>query len=255
MAAQEVEDGGARRPPEWLVPLPLLSRVTGVAALSTTRQSPDGARDFHIGMTADDAAAIASLVRHGGLPSAPRMTRQVHGTRCLRVDATMTPEQLATLEADALYTDVQGVVVGVRHADCLPLLLASRDGAEVAAVHAGWRGLAAGVIESAVREFRSVPEQLVAWLGPAIGPDAFEVGDEVMSAFVRHDSAAASAFRRRAEGKWWCDLHTLARQRLAAVGRVDVHGGGECTYSDAARFHSFRRDRSPLRMASLIWRT
>ncbi len=254
MATPTGADLGEPRPSDWIVPQALVAQVARVGALSTTRIAPDGGSGFHVGLGADDAAAIAALLRHGGLPSPPRMTRQVHGIRCLRVDAATAPENIARIEADALYTDAPGVVVGVRHADCLPLLIAGRDGTEVAAVHAGWRGLAAGVIESAVREFHSAPDRLVAWLGPAIGPDAFEVGDEVRAAFVAHDAAAGAAFRPHRDGKWWCDLYRLARQRLAALGVIDIGGGGDCTFRDAARFHSFRRDRSPLRMASLIWR-
>jgi hypothetical protein len=240
---------------DWIVPDELLARCTGIGARVTTRHAPAGGSAFHVGLSAADAPAIAALVRHGGLPSEPRMTRQVHGTRCLRVSGDDTAAGLAGLEADALYTDAPGIVIGVRHADCLPLLIARRDGGEVAAVHAGWRGLAAGVIEAALREFRGDPVDLVAWLGPAIGPDAFEVGDEVRAAFLAHAAAASSAFRPHGDGKWWCDLYSLARQRLAAQGVLDVHGGGDCTFRDAARFHSFRRDRTPLRMASLVWRS
>lgn len=249
---------GADREPGpfgWILPHELTAACRGVGALATTRHGPDGGRDFHIGLAADDAPAIAALVRHGGLPSAPRMARQVHGTQCLRVTATDAPADLAGRDADALYTDAPGIVVGVRHADCLPLLIASRDGTEVAAVHAGWRGLAGGVIEAAMGEFRHPPGELVAWLGPAIGPDAFEVGDEVRAAFVAHEPIAARAFRRHRDGTWWCDLYALARQRLAARGLDAISGGTECTFGDAGRFHSFRRDRSALRMASVIWRS
>ena len=143
-------------------------------------------------------------------------------------------------------------------ADCLPLLLCNEAGSVVAAVHAGWRGLLAGVIDAALAAMAVPADRLLAWLGPAIGAQAFEVGDEVRSAFVSANAAAERAFRPFrpgvADGKWACDLYALARQRLAAAGVERVWGGDLCTYSDPARFYSYRRDGSSSgRMASLIW--
>ena len=146
-----------------------------------------------------------------------------------------------------------GRVCAVLTADCLPLLLCDRAGTRVAAVHAGWRGLAAGVIEAAVERLGRPGPELLAWLGPAIGPDAFEVGPEVRAAFVRSDPAAADAFVPARPGHWLADIYLLARLRLAALGVGLVSGGDYCTVSDPERFYSFRRDGVTGRMASLIW--
>jgi YfiH family protein len=143
----------------------------------------------------------------------------------------------------------------VQVADCLPVLLAARDGSVVGAAHAGWRGLAGGVLESAVRALGAEPAEVLAWLGPAIGPRHFEVGAEVRAAFLAADPAAAAAFAPNPRGRWQCDLYSLARQRLAALGVAQVYGGGWCTYADAARFFSYRRDGRCGRMAALIWRS
>jgi YfiH family protein len=159
--------------------------------------------------------------------------------------------------ADAAVTCIPGRVLAILTADCLPVLLADRSGRRVGAAHAGWRGLAAGVIEQTVAALRDLPgddDALVAWLGPAIGPEAFEVGDEVLEAFVAHDAGARACFRpREVPGKWFADLYALARRRLAAVGVGEVGGGGFCTVTEPQRFYSHRRDRTSGRMASLIW--
>ncbi|MGH8230442.1 MAG: peptidoglycan editing factor PgeF, partial [Steroidobacteraceae bacterium] len=146
-----------------------------------------------------------------------------------------------------------GRVLCVLVADCLPVLLARADGSAVAIAHAGWRGLAAGVVEAAVRSIGGQPQQLLAWLGPAIGPAHFEVGEEVRSAFCRHSAQAASAFEPNQRGRWQCDLPQLAAQRLAALGVRSVHGQPRCTYAHADSFYSFRRDRVTGRAAALIW--
>ncbi len=156
-------------------------------------------------------------------------------------------------EADASFAGQPGVVCAVLTADCLPLLLCDRQGTRAGAAHVGWRGLAAGIVEAAVDAMDRVGTELMAWLGPAIGPNAFEVGDEVRQTFLVHDRRAAGAFRRAASGRWLADIYELARQRLAARGVAAVYGGGECTMSDAARFYSYRRDGTTGRMASLIW--
>jgi YfiH family protein len=158
--------------------------------------------------------------------------------------------------ADAAVTATRDVVCTVRTADCLPVLFADRNARAVGVAHAGWRGLAAGVLESTLAALQALgvaPGDIVAWLGPAIGQDAFEVGDEVRRAFVAHDPVAAAAFRAGAPGKWHADLYALARQRLAARGVHDVSGGGLCTRSDDARFFSYRRTHEAGRMAALIW--
>ena len=138
-------------------------------------------------------------------------------------------------------------------ADCLPLLLSDTTGQCVAAVHAGWRGLAAGVIEQAVTAMGQPGDSLLAWLGPAIGPEVYRVGDDVRAAFMAHDSVAAAAFQSGPDSSWFADLYQLARQRLADCGIAAVYGGGYCSYTDSDRFYSFRRDGVTGRMATLIW--
>ncbi len=135
----------------------------------------------------------------------------------------------------------------------MPVLFSARDGSAVGAAHAGWRGLAGGVLEATVRKLGDPPAKLIAWLGPTIGQVNFEVGDEVRAAFMASDPGAASAFEANARGRWQCDLYALARRRLSALGIRDIFGGGWCTYADAARFFSFRRDGQCGRMATLIW--
>src|SRR5690606_18824872 len=159
--------------------------------------------------------------------------------------------------ADAAYTRLPGQALAVMTADCLPLLLCDRAGSEVAVVHAGWRGLGAGVIESALQRFRAPAGDCLAWLGPAIGPRAFQVGAEVRAAFLAaappaDRAATAAAFRPHAAGGYHADLYALARLRLAACGLTAVSGGGYCTVTDAARFFSYRRDGRTGRMASVI---
>jgi len=182
------------------------------------------------------------------LPSDPVWLRQVHGTRCI-----VAEDATAGVEADAGVSFRPGTVCAVLTADCLPVLFCDVGGTVVAAAHAGWRGLAAGVLEAAVAAMRRPAGEILAWLGPAIGPAAFEVGDEVRAAFVARDAAAAAAFVPHGAGKWLCDLDALARQRLAALGLRRIDGGGLCTASDADRFYSYRRDGATGRMASLVW--
>jgi polyphenol oxidase len=157
-------------------------------------------------------------------------------------------------DADGAVSRKPGAVCVVMTADCLPVLLCDRAGTVVGAAHAGWRGLQGGVIEATSRAMGVPAGDLMAWLGPAIGPEAFEVGDEVRAAFVADDSAAAAAFRPAGPaGKWLADLYLLARQRLAALGVAGVYGGDACTFTEAARFFSYRRDGRTGRMASLVW--
>ena len=182
------------------------------------------------------------------LPSAPVWLQQVHGTRI--VDAATAK---SGVEADGSWSCRAEVVCAVLTADCLPVLLSDRRGHCVAAVHAGWRGLAAGVVEAAVTALRETSPDLLAWLGPAIGPQAFAVGEEVRDAFIAHDPQAAGAFAPGPDGILRADLYQLARQRLAGIGVVDVYGGQDCTFTDEARFFSYRREGVTGRMASLIW--
>jgi polyphenol oxidase len=186
--------------------------------------------------------------RYLHLPAEPNWIEQVHGTDVLDLDNG------PRATADAVVTRRAGQVCVVQVADCLPVLFASRDGSAVAAAHAGWRGLAAGVLEATVSRLDCEPARLVAWLGPAIGPEHFEVGEEVRAAFAARDAGAAVAFVANARGRWQCDLVALARRRFAALGVTAVFGGNWCTYSDRLRFFSYRRDGQCGRLAALIWR-
>lgn len=202
----------------------------------------------HVG---DDPQAVAENRRRLrealSLPAPPLWLDQVHGTAVWAGGAEGGC-------FDAAFTDQPGVVLAVLTADCLPVLLASAYGHEIGIAHAGWRGLAAGVLEALLDRFTTPPDQIHAWLGPAIGPSAFEVGEEVREAFLVHAPEAAMAFVPSRPGHWHADLFLLARQRLAARGVRAIHGGGVCTFSDPERFYSYRRDGVTGRMASLIWR-
>lgn len=218
--------------PDWPAP-------QGVCGFVTTRAFGD----------MKDAAARARL--GSILPSAPVWLKQVHGT--VVVDAAAIAPGIIP-EADASYTTKSGVVCAVMAADCMPVLLAARDGSAVGAAHAGWRGLCAGVIERTIDAMGVAGHRVQAYLGPAIGPQAYEVGEEVRQAFLGHDRAAAGAFSPTRPGHWRLDLYAVARQRLAASGVNSVHGGLNCTYSESGRFFSFRRDKAGERMAACIWR-
>lgn len=240
---------------DWPVP-------TGVRGGSTLRGglgvSPPPFDTLNLGghrlPSGDSAANVQTnrraLVEALDLPSAPLWLRQVHGTAVLEADAGNVDEP----EADAAITRRAGVVLAVLHADCLPVLLCSDDGAVLGAAHAGWRGLAAGVIESTVAAMRVPGERLIAWLGPAAGPSHYEVGDEVRAAFVDADAGAASAFVPTRPGHGRVDLYALARRRLAALGVARVQGGGRCSIGEPGAFFSHRRDGRTGRMASLLWR-
>lgn len=204
----------------------------------------------------------AELAERFGLPSKPGWLRQVHGTTVHRFGcrsdssvAALAVESTHELEADAAVTTASGAVLAILTADCLPVLFCAIDGSEVGASHAGWRGLAAGVLETTVKALRTPPARLLAWLGPAAGPQHYEVGAEVRDAFVSRHPGAAQAFVGTRPHHWHVDLFALARQRLLAAGLPadNIHGGGLCTIADAGRFYSHRRDRRTGRMASLIW--
>lgn len=232
--------------PDWPAP-------PQVRALSTTRQGGAGSgpyASFNLGDHVGDAADVVAANRRQLAQSAPEALwlKQVHGINC--VDAA-SAGQGAT--ADAAFSRGTSRACAVLTADCLPLLLCDTAGTVVAAAHAGWRGLAAGVIETTVAAMQIPGPQLLAWLGPAIGPAAFEVGDDVRTAFVRDDPAAATAFVRHGTGKWLCDLYALVRQRLVRLGVTHIYGGGFCTYRESDRFFSYRRDGATGRMATLVW--
>jgi YfiH family protein len=187
------------------------------------------------------------------LPAEPLWLEQVHGVEVADLDAACGGASAPHLTADAAIARRAGSVCAMQVADCMPVLFAARDGCAVAAAHAGWRGLAAGVLEATLARLAVAPAGLIAWLGPAIGPAHFEVGGEVRAAFLAHDAAAAAAFTANTRGRWQCDLNALARRRLSAAGVTAVFGGGWCTYADPARFFSYRRAGRCGRMAALIW--
>ena len=188
------------------------------------------------------------LVETLQLPSMPVWLEQVHGTEVLKLDH----QRPNSVQADAVYTRERGVVCAVMTADCLPVLFYSADGQEVAAAHAGWRGLSAGVLEATLEAFSAQPAEITAWLGPAIGPTAFEVGAEVRDVFCAQNANAAAAFHAAGD-KFYADLWMLATQRLQAAGVHNIYGGGRCTFSEKEQFFSYRRDGITGRMASLIW--
>lgn len=235
--------------PKWPAP-------EGVLACSTTRQggvSTSPWDSFNLGAHVGDAPESVAANRHrlvdwAKLPQMPQWLDQVHGT-----DVCRLPEQdQAIPRADAAYTRTKGTVCAVMTADCLPVLFCSADGKEVAAAHAGWRGLCAGVLENTLAAFQAPPEEIYAWLGPAIGPQAFEVGAEVRRAFAEQDSRAEEAFRP-VGAKYFADIWLLARQRLMAAGVSAISGETRCTYSESNDFFSFRREGATGRMATLIW--
>ena len=185
------------------------------------------------------------------LPAEPLWLHEVHGTRVH--DAHLAGPSAAALEGDSFVLRAPGPVCAIQAADCMPVLLASDGGEAVGLAHAGWRGLSAGVIEATLQAMTVPPQRVVAWLGPAIGPRVYEVGDEVRDAFLAGDAAAAAAFVATRPHHWLLDLYAIARQRLARAGITRVFGGTLCTYSDRAQFFSFRRDRTSERMAALAW--
>lgn len=235
--------------PRW--PLP-----KGVAACSSTRiggvsQPPYDSLNLgaHCGDNPEHVAENRRrLFAAGALPSSPVWLEQVHGTTVLSLDGG----PYASKRADASYSRTPGTVCAVMTADCLPVLFCNLDGTEVAAAHAGWRGLCEGVLEETVSHFSDKPGNILAWLGPAIGPTAFEVGPEVREAFMAKDAQADAAFRAQGE-KYFADIYQLARQRLANVGVERVYGGEYCTHSQPETFFSYRRDGTTGRLASFIW--
>jgi hypothetical protein len=215
--------------PEWRAP-------PNVRALVTSRMLGD----------MKDPAARARLRER--LPAEPLWLKQVHG-----VDVVDAAAAVAGTAADASFTTRKGVVCAVMAADCMPVLLADERAEAVGIAHAGWRGMSAGVIEATVAAMRVAPARLLAWLGPAIGPDAYEIGAEVCQAFLARDARAESAFAPTRPGHWRLDLYAVARQRLADLGVTRVSGGNYCTASDSGLFYSYRKDKTAERMAALIW--
>ena len=233
--------------PDWPAP-------KNVRALQTTRQGGVSAPPYdslnlgsHVG-DAPLAVARNRMLLNTLLPSEPVWLEQVHGTIVANADmATCRPQ------ADACIARHRAAVCVVMTADCLPVLLCDQQGSVVGAAHAGWKGLAAGIIEATVQEMNAAPQNLMAWLGPAISQDAFEVGDEVHTVFVDMHPQAASAFIPGRNGKWFADIYALARVRLNALGITQIYGGDYCTYREREKFFSYRRDGITGRMGTFIW--
>jgi len=248
--------------PRWITPD--WPAAACVRAIITTRHGgvsrgawgvpPYRAEGMNLGFLSGDAPEAVAENRarlRAALPAEPRWLKQVHGAAVVRADAVTAP-----VEADAAFTTSAGVVAVVMVADCMPVLLTDTRGRAVGVAHAGWRGLAAGVIQATVRAIRAEladpNAELIAYLGPAIGPTRFEVGPEVLGAMAHSLPGAKAAFRPHGD-RYLADLFALGRQALSEVGVQSIHGGKDCTYSDATRFYSFRRDRTTGRHAALVW--
>jgi YfiH family protein len=239
----------------WLIPdWPAPANVRAASTLRTGGVSVGAFASLNLGAhVGDDAGAVAENRRRVRaaleLPGEPLWLNQVHG-----VDVHVNDSQLAAPPtADASVALTPGRVCAVLTADCLPVLLTDRDGARVAAAHAGWRGLAGGVLERTIAALATEPAGLLAWLGPAIEQEAFEVGAEVREQFLSRDPADERAFVRNARARWQADLYALARSALERLGVNQIYGGGYACYADRDRFFSYRRDGRTGRMATLIW--
>jgi polyphenol oxidase len=270
--------------PDWPVPARVHCAFTLRSGGVSTAPYDSLNVGAHVGDAADAVRENRRRVRESlRLPAEPVWLQQVHGievvdldvsgsrtesaltadaaradvalsaaSQAVRASAAEAPSSEAP-RADAAVTRTAGRVCVIQVADCMPVLFASRDGSAVGAAHAGWRGLAGGVLEQTVRALGVAPAGLVAWLGPTISQEHFEVGEDVRTAFMSADPEASSAFVANTRGRWQCNLYALARRRLAALGVNDVFGGGWCTYTDVTRFFSFRRDGQCGRMAALVW--
>ena len=236
--------------PSWPAP-------ESIHAFTTTRQGPGFSElpfyKFNIGSRCGDSPATVvhnreSLQSSYQLPSLPLWLHQVHGIDVAVDDGTRLDEPMA----DASISLLKNSVLAVLTADCLPVLFCNVEGTEIAAAHAGWRGLAAGMLETTVSAMQSKPESILAWLGPAAGAERYEVGEEVRQAFIRRDSQAQAAFKPTRSGHYLIDMYTIAKQRLHATGVTKIYGGDYCTISDIA-FYSHRREQRTGRMASVIW--
>lgn len=235
--------------PNWPAP-------ANVRAVSTTRaggMSEAAYASLNLGLHVGDEDVTVQLNRRvlaeaEALPSTPVWLEQVHGVKVVDVSRPLS----GTVQADASVSLATGRVCAIMTADCLPLLFTNTAGTAVAAAHAGWRGLAAGVLPATIAAMRCPTTDILAWLGPAIGPQAFEVGHDVRDVFLKKDAGSAECFKPQGE-RWLADIYALARRQLRSLGVGGIYGGEYCTYSDAARFFSYRRDGVCGRMASLIW--
>ncbi len=235
--------------PDW--PAPKRVRAASATRLGGISAPPFGSLNLaeHVG---DDPTHVAEnrqrLAAMLGYPVEPAWLEQVHGITVVAAETVRAP-----VVADAAWTRVPGQPCVVMTADCLPVLLCDRTGTVVAAAHGGWRGLAGGIIAATVARMETPPRELLAWLGPAIGPDAFEVGKEVRAAFLALDAGSAGCFRPSPAGRWLTDIYQLARRQLRNLGVQEIYGGGCCTFNQPERFFSYRRENRTGRMATLIW--
>lgn len=234
--------------PDWPAP----ANIIGATTLRTGGVSLGPYDSLNIAMhVGDDLGRVKQnrqIIKSSlDLPAEPVWLEQIHSDRVIKAVPNMPTQQ-----ADASYTDQCGVVCAVMTADCLPLLICAVDGSQVAAIHAGWRGLLAGVIGNTVSVFGQ--RELMVWLGPAIGPDCFEIGSEVRDAFMKKSAESANAFKPGKCGKWLADIYQLARNELSDLGITRIYGGKLCTVTDPDRFFSYRRETTTGRMATLIWR-
>jgi len=234
--------------PGWNAP----KQVKAIASTRIGGCSPAPYEGLNLGMhVGDDPVSVQRnrdlLQRQAQMPAAPVWLNQTHST----VVAVIDKPTSEVLDADGVITSAPNVVCSAMTADCLPVLITNTQGTQVAAVHAGWRGLAGGIVENALEKFSG---DVMLWLGPAIGPEAFEVGEDVLQAFLDHDSKAGEAFvPGNQKGKWWANMATLTRLRMAKLGIDQVFDSGLCTYQDPKRFYSYRRDGVTGRQATFIW--
>jgi hypothetical protein len=235
--------------PDWPAP-------QSIKAFSTTRiggfSSPPY-EGFNLGThVGDEPANVVTnrdyLVNLALLPESPRWLNQVHSTRVIN-----SHDWQLNSDADAIVSQHINHICTIMTADCLPVLLCNKQGNTVAAIHAGWRGLAAGVIEKTITQFGGDPQDILVWLGPAIGPQQFEVGPDVYQTFIQHDVKASQAFKQTDATHYLANIYLLAKQRLTALGIEAIFGGDLCTATDQRRFFSYRRDHITGRMASIIW--
>lgn len=237
---------------EWPAPARVVTGSTlryGGASVATFATLNLGA---HVGDRDDHVRDNRrQLIEACALPAEPRWLNQVHGIRA--IEASDKDFDDGPPDADAIYTQASNEVIAVLTADCLPLLLCSRAGDEIAAIHCGWRGLVGGIIANTIAGMSSLPGELLAWFGPAISQHAFEVGGDVRDAFMASIDGTASCFEANDNGRWQADLYALARHYLTSAGVRDIYGGGLCTYSDPDQFYSYRRDGQTGRMATFIY--
>jgi len=235
--------------PDWQAP-------DTIQAMSTTRLggvSQPPYNSLNMGTHVGDTLSVVSqnrqhLTQLGNMPNQPLWLNQVHGT-----DVIHASNWHADVDADAIYSDQPDQVCAIMTADCLPVLFTDKHGQQVAAAHAGWRGLLHGVLENTVNQFAGPRDDILVWLGPAIGPKQFKVGKEVYEAFIAHSPQAHKAFIGIDSTHYLANIYQLAKQRLSALGIIHISGGNFCTATDKDRFFSYRRDGVTGRMASLIW--